>query len=95
MLVFGEHLVDVVPVLVVDHAGRDRVDVDAVLDQVEAGALGEADHRRLRRAVDGDQRLAAASGLGGEIDDLAAVALLDHLLGARLHMNKRPSTLTA
>ena len=42
VLVFGEQRIDVVPVLAVDHAGRDRVDVDAVLDEVEPGRLGEA-----------------------------------------------------
>ena len=75
--------------LVVDDAGRDGVDVDMVLDEVEARALGEADDRRLRRAVDGDERLAATSGLGGQVDDLAAAALLDHLLGAGLQHEQK------
>jgi hypothetical protein len=56
--------------LVVHDAGRDAVDVDAVLDEIEARALGEADDRRLRGAINSDQRLASASGLGGEVDDL-------------------------
>jgi hypothetical protein len=74
----------VVPVLVVHDARSDRVDVDMVLDEVEARALRDTDDRCLRRAVDGDDRFAATSGLGGQVDDLAAAALLDHLLGAGL-----------
>ena len=45
---------------------------------------GEADDRRLRGAIDGDQRFSSASGLRGEVDDLASATLLDHLLRDRL-----------
>ena len=41
VLVFGEQRIDVVPMLTVDDAGRDGVDVDAVFDQVEPGRLGQ------------------------------------------------------
>ena len=52
VLVFGEQRVDLVPMVAVDDAGRDAVDVDAVLDQREAGRLGEADDGRLGGAID-------------------------------------------
>ena len=68
----------------VDHARGDAVDVDLVLDQVEPGALGEADHRGLRRAVDRDQRLATAAGFASEVDDLPTTALGHHLAGRGL-----------
>ena len=84
MLVLGEQGIDLIPHRGVDDAGGDAVDVDAVLDEVEAGRLGEADHRRLAGAVDADQRLAAPARLARKVDDLAAPALPDHLPRHRL-----------
>ena len=83
-LVFGEQRVDVIPHRGVDNAGRDPVDVDAVLDQVEPGGLSQADDRRLGRAIDGDQRFAAPACLRRHIDDLPAATLLHHLRRRRL-----------
>src|SRR3954451_440754 len=83
-LVFSEQRIDLVPHGGIDHAGCDGVDEDAVLDQVEAERLGQADHRRLGCAVDRHQRLAPAARLGGHVNDLTATALLDHLPGDRL-----------
>ena len=75
--------------LAVDDAGRDRVDVDAVLDQVEPGRLGQRDDRGLGGAVDGDQRLAAPAGLARHVDDLAALAARDHRARRRLQREQR------
>ena len=56
----------------------------------ESGRLGQADHRRLGRAIDRDQRLAAPTGLARHVDDLAAVDRGDHVPRHRLHGEQRP-----
>ena len=80
--------------LAVDHARRNGVDIDAVLDQVEPGRLGEADDRSLGGAIDGDQRLAAPAGLAGHVDDLAALAAAIIELAAACSVNSVPEKLT-
>ena len=50
--VLGEERIHPVPMLAIDHAGRDGVDVDAVLDQVQPRRLGQADDGGLGGAVD-------------------------------------------
>ena len=84
-----------VPVLVVDDARRDGVDVNVMLDEIKSRALGEADDRSFRGAIDGDERLAATSRLRGEVDDLAAATRLIICLATACIVNNRPSTLTA
>ena len=83
-LVFGKKGVDLVPHRCVDDARRYAVDVYAVLDEGEAGRLGYVDDGRFRRAIDGDERLAAAAGLRCHVDDLAAPLACDHLASDRL-----------
>src|SRR3546814_3189038 len=45
-----EMRVHAVPMLAVDNARRDGVDIDAIADEVQPSGLGHADHRRLGRA---------------------------------------------
>ena len=94
VLVFGEQRIDMVPMLAVDDARGDGVDVDAVLDQVEPGRLGQRNDGGLGGAVDGDQRLAAPSGLAGDVDDPAALAPAIIERAAACSMNSVPATFT-
>src|ERR1700722_4107307 len=82
--VLGEERVDLIPHWGIDNAWRDRVDVDATLNEFKAERLGNPDHRGLRRAINGYIRLASSTGLRGHVDDLAATALLLHLGRHRL-----------
>ena len=75
----AELAVDLLPVRGVDDAGRHRVDVDAVLGGGQRGGLGDRDDRGLGGAVGRHQRLAAATGDAGQVDDLAG-ALRAHRL---------------
>ncbi len=70
--------------LAVDHAGGDRVDIDAVLDEVEPRRLGERDDRGLGGAIDGHEGFAPPAGLACHVDDLAALAAGDHRFCDRL-----------
>jgi hypothetical protein len=74
VFIFGEQRIDVIPVLAVDDARGNRVDVDAVLDQVEPRRLGQRDDGGLGGAIDADQCFAAPSGLACHVDDPAALA---------------------
>ena len=73
----------------IDDAGGHAVDVDAVFDQPEPRRLGEADHGRLRGAVDAHQRLAAPPGLARDVDDPPAPALRHHLPGHGLQREQQ------
>src|SRR5258708_7306203 len=55
----------------VDHAGRDRVDVDVVLADLERDALGQTAQAPFRRAIGGAQRLAPPAERAPHIHDLA------------------------
>src|SRR3546814_15656965 len=68
--------IDAVPMLSIHDAGRERIHVDAITDQVEARRLGQADHRRLGRAISRDQRPASPAGLARHVDGLAAPSTL-------------------
>src|SRR6202041_1064630 len=89
MLIFGEQGVDLRPHRRVDDAGRYAIDVDAVLDEVEAGRLGEADDGGRGGAVDRHQRFTAAAGLRGHVDDFSAAAPRDHVPGDRLEAEEQ------
>src|ERR1700722_12142783 len=80
MLVFGEQGVDLGPHRRVHDPGSNAVDVDAVLDEVKAGRLGEADNRGLGGAVDSNEAFAAAAGLRSHVDDLAPLPTRNHAL---------------
>jgi drug/metabolite transporter (DMT)-like permease len=79
-----ELLVDFDPERRVDDPRRDAIDIDLVRGQSQCHRLRHADHAGLARAVGEHQRLPAATGLGSEVNDLAAAPLLDHLPRRRL-----------
>src|SRR3989442_504180 len=58
--------------------GRDRVDADRVRRQLERHRPGEADDRRLARAVDGVERRRALALDRHDVDDAPAAAPGDH-----------------
>ena len=57
-----------------DHAGRDRVDADLVLGQLEREPSGEHAERGLGGGVDGEVGARNVLVHGGDVDDRAAVA---------------------
>ena len=58
----------------VEGAGRDAVDVDAVVLHVEGHALGKTDDGGLRRGVGGDARQWRGGAAARQLDDLAVTA---------------------
>lgn len=63
---------------------RVSVDGDAVVRKVTGGDLGQAAHGELGGAVEWNALVALDAGLGGGVDDLAAVTELLELLGRSL-----------
>lgn len=63
---------------------RVGVDGDAVVRKVTGGDLGQAAHGELGGAVEWNALVALDAGLGGGVDDLAAVTELLELLGRSL-----------
>src|SRR5947209_13886974 len=72
--------IDLFPEGRVDDTRRDGVDVYFVGGECQSDRLVHADDACLAGAVREDQRLAPPSRLGGQVNDLAAAALLDHHL---------------
>ena len=60
-------------------AGADGVDVDLVHSHLLGHRLGEPYHGELRRAVGGITGDSALAGAGGNVDNLAAAAPVDHV----------------
>src|SRR3546814_13726587 len=68
-----EMRVHAVPMLAVDNARRDGVDLDAIAAEVQPSGVGPADLRRRGRAIEADQRFTAAAALPRHATDLAAL----------------------
>ena len=83
--VLREEGVDTVPVLALDYARRDGVDVDPMLDEVQPGRLREAYDGRLRSTVDSHQRFTSPARLARHVDDLATLPALNHVPRYSLH----------
>src|SRR5262245_5461866 len=77
----AEILVEPDPHWGVDDAGRERVDGDPVLDQTAGGGLRHRERAELGDAVRDEIPEALATRDRASVDDLAAGALRDHLLG--------------
>jgi hypothetical protein len=92
VLVFREERIDAVPMLAVDHAGRDGVHVDAIRSG-STGRLRERDHGRLRGAVDRDQRLAPPPRLACHVDDAGPFRRSIMWRATACRVNSVPATL--
>ena len=55
----------------VERAGRDRVDVDAIVAQLQGKGLDESNDRRLRRRVGGQAGQRRGGAAAGQLDDLS------------------------
>ncbi len=51
----GELPIDAVPVLAIDHARGDGINVDAMVNAIQPGRVHQANERRLRRALEAYQ----------------------------------------
>ena len=77
------------------HVGGQRVDADAVRRQLEGGRLGEVDDAGLGGRVGGVAGRGAGALDGGDVDDAAAAAVLDHRPGHPLRAQQHVTEVRA
>ena len=93
IFIFGEQRIHACPMLAIDNAGGNGIDIDAVLDEIEAADCVRLMTGGFGGAINGNQGLAPPAGLACHVDDLALALVPDHGPGNGLHGEEVPATL--